>query len=61
MFNALVLNKKDDQKATGKVEEIETSNLPEGDVLINIDYSTINYKDSLAITSSSPIIKNFPM
>jgi acrylyl-CoA reductase (NADPH) len=61
MFNALVLNKKDDQKATGKVEEIETTNLPEGDVLINIDYSTINYKDSLAITSSSPIIKNFPM
>ena len=61
MFNALVLNKKDDQKATGKVEELETSNLPEGDVLINIDYSTINYKDSLAITSSSPIIKNFPM
>ena len=34
MFNALVLNKKDDQKATGKVEEIEYfRNLPEGDVL----------------------------
>ena len=58
MFNALVLNKIEDQKSTGKVEEIEISNLPEGDVLINVDYSTINYKDSLAITSSSPIIKN---
>ena len=61
MFNSLVLNKTDDQKATGKVEEITVSDLPEGDVLINIDYSTINYKDALAITSSSPIIKNYPM
>ena len=61
MFNSLVLNKTDDQKATGKVEEITVSDLPKGDVLINIDYSTINYKDALAITSSSPIIKNYPM
>ena len=61
MFNALVLNKIEDEKASGKVEAIETSNLPDGDVLINIDYSTINYKDALAITSSSPIIKNYAM
>jgi acrylyl-CoA reductase (NADPH) len=61
MFNALVLNKIEDQKATGEIKEINISDLPEGDVLVKIDYSTINYKDSLAITSSSPIIKNFPM
>ncbi len=61
MFNALVLNKIEDEKASGKVEVIETSNLPDGDVLIKIDYSTINYKDALAITSSSPIIKDYPM
>ena len=61
MFNALVLNKKDDNKATGKVEEMNISDLPEGDVLIKIHYSTLNYKDSLALTSSSPILKNFPM
>ena len=61
MFNALVLNKLDDQKATGEIKELDISDLPEGDVIIQIDYSTINYKDSLAITSSSPIIKNFPM
>jgi len=61
MFNALVLNRIEDQKATGEVKEINISDLPEGDVLVKIDYSTINYKDSLAITSSSPIIKNFPM
>ena len=61
MFNALVLNKKDDHKATGKIEEINISDLPEGDVLIKIYYSTLNYKDSLALTSSSPIVRNFPM
>ena len=61
MFNALVLNKNEDQKATGEIQEIDISELPEGDVLVKVDYSTINYKDSLAITSSSPIIKNFPM
>ena len=61
MFNALVLNKEEDQKATNEIKELDISMLPEGDVLVNIEYSTINYKDSLAITSASPIIKNFPM
>ena len=61
MFNALVLNKEEDQKAIGEIQEIDISQLPEGDVLVKVDYSTINYKDSLAITSSSPIIKSFPM
>ena len=61
MFNALVLNKKEDEIATGQVKEINISDLPEGDVLIKINYSTLNYKDSLALTSSSPIVKSFPM
>ena len=58
MFNALVLNKKEDLKATGKVEKIDIADLPEGDVLVKINYSTLNYKDSLALTSLSPIVKN---
>ena len=61
MFNALVLNKEEDQKATNEIKELDISMLPEGDVLVDIDYSTINYKDSLAITSASPIIKSYPM
>ena len=50
MFNALVLNKEEDQKATNEIKELDISMLPEGDVLVNVDYSTINYKDSLANT-----------
>ena len=47
-------------KSYWTVENINLSDLPEGDVLINVKYSTLNYKDSLAITTSSPIIRNFP-
>ena len=43
------------------MSQIEEQQLPTGDVLIQVDYSTLNYKDSLAITGTSPIIRNFPM
>ena len=61
MFKALVLKKQDDAKASVSVENLNISDLPEGDVLVKVSFSTINYKDALAITSSSPIIKNYPM
>ena len=61
MFKALVLKKHDDADASVSVENLNISDLPEGDVLVKVSYSTINYKDALAITSSSPIIKNYPM
>ena len=61
MFKALVLKKQDDADASVIVEDLNISDLPEGDVLVKVSYSTINYKDALAITSSSPIIKNYPM
>ena len=62
MFKALVLKKEEDQKkSTGQIESVNISDLPEGDVLVKVNYSTLNYKDALAITSSSPIIRNFPM
>ena len=38
MFNALILNKKDGQKAEEKIEELNISDLPEGDVLVRVDY-----------------------
>ncbi len=57
MFKALLLKQEENKKATATVEDIDVSKLPEGDVLVKINYSTINYKDSLAITSSSPIVK----
>ncbi len=61
MFKALVLKKQDDADASVSVEDLNISDLPAGDVLVKVSFSTINYKDALAITSSSPIIKNYPM
>ena len=41
--------------------ELDESQLPEGDVTIDVAYSTLNYKDGLAITGSSPVVRKFPM
>jgi acrylyl-CoA reductase (NADPH) len=59
MFKALVLDKNPDFNAG--VREVDDSFLPEGDVTIDVDYSTINYKDALAITNRSPVVRSWPM
>ncbi len=46
---------------TAAPADVSESELPAGDVIVRIDYSTLNYKDSLAITGISPVIRNFPM
>jgi len=61
MFNALIFDKNNDEIPNSSIKQIDLSDLPEGDVQVNIEYSTINYKDGLAITSKSPIMKSFPM
>jgi acrylyl-CoA reductase (NADPH) len=59
-FRGILVTKPDD---TQKVEitEIDSDDLPEGDVTVAVEYSTVNYKDGLAITGRSPIIRRFPM
>lgn len=60
MFKALVLNQIDG-KTSAAVEELNVSDLPDEDVLIKVDYSSLNYKDGLAVTGKGKIIRNFPM
>lgn len=60
MFQALVLEQAD-KKTTARVQEINESQLPEGNVLIDVDYSSLNYKDGLAITGQLNIVRQFPM
>ena len=43
------------------IEDVAVSDLPEGDVTVDIAYSTLNYKDALALTASAPIAKSYPM
>jgi len=59
MFKALVLEKNPEFSAS--VREVDDSFLPEGDVTLDIEYSTINFKDALAITNRSPIVRSWPM
>ena len=60
MFKAIVIEK-NDAGYHANVKDVEDSALPDGDVTIRIDYSTINYKDGLVITGKSPVVRKFPL
>lgn len=60
MFSAIVIDKNDEGQ-TVAVTELDEAQLPGGDVTIDVEYSTMNYKDGLAITGSSPVVRKFPM
>jgi acrylyl-CoA reductase (NADPH) len=60
MFKAILIEK-DDAGYRAAVTEIEEDRLPEGDVTVDVAYSTLNYKDGLAITGKSPVVRKFPM
>ena len=50
-----------DDKYQAELVDVSDHDLPDGDVLVNVEYSTLNYKDSLAITGASPVVRSFPM
>lgn len=60
MFSAIMIDKTDDGQAV-TLQQLDEGSLPEGDVTIDVAYSTLNYKDGLAITGSSPVVRKFPM
>ncbi|AIQ98642.1 quinone oxidoreductase [Pluralibacter gergoviae] len=59
-MQALILEQQD-EKTLASVRNIEDSQLPQGDVTVDIAWSSLNYKDALAITGKGKIIRNFPM
>ena len=59
MFQALVLEKDPEFRAT--VRAVDDGFLPEGEVTVAVAYSTLNYKDALAITNRSPVVRSWPM
>ncbi|SIO23137.1 acrylyl-CoA reductase (NADPH) [Salinivibrio sp. ES.052] len=60
MFNALVLEQHEQQILT-KITSLDDDLLPDGNVTINVDFSSLNYKDGLAITGKGKIVRQFPM
>ena len=62
MINAILLNKNDDGSTAATLGQMDDAQLPpDGDVTVAIDYSTINYKDGLAITGRAPVVRKWPM
>ncbi|MGE5118336.1 MAG: MDR family oxidoreductase [Betaproteobacteria bacterium] len=59
MFKALVLDKTPQFSAA--VRDVDDGFLPAGDVTLAVEYSTLNYKDALAITNASPVVRSWPM
>ena len=59
-MKAILVDKVDDHY-TVQLTDVAYGDLPAGDVTVEVEYSTLNYKDSLAITGASPVIRRFPM
>jgi acrylyl-CoA reductase (NADPH) len=59
-FRALVLTQGADRKVNGGVETLDESSLPAGDVTVAVEYSTLNYKDGLVLTTGGGLVKTWP-
>jgi len=60
MFKGILITK-DDAGYQAELQNINESVLPEADVRVSVEWSTLNYKDALAITGKSPVVRRFPM
>ena len=60
MFKAILIEK-DEAGYRASLQEVDSDRLPEGDVTVRVAYSTLNYKDGLAITGKGPVVRSFPM
>ena len=59
-FKAIVIDKTDAGQSVG-LEQFDEKDLMEGDVTVRPEWSTVNYKDGLAITGKAPVVRRFPM
>jgi acrylyl-CoA reductase (NADPH) len=59
-FRALVLTQGADRKVSGAIETLDDARLPAGDVAVADEYSTLNYKDGLVLTSGGGLVKTWP-
>jgi acrylyl-CoA reductase (NADPH) len=60
MFKGILITQTDTTREA-KVADIDEAQLPEGDVTVRVAYSTLNYKDGLALTGKAPIVRKYPM
>ena len=58
-FKAIVIDNKNEEFSR-KIEELDTSSLKDGNVLVKVDYSDLNYKDALILNNGAKIVKKYP-
>ena len=61
MFKAISIEKSPDNQIKAEVKMLNNNVLPDNDTIVQVEYSTLNYKDCLAICNKSPVVRNFPM
>src|ERR1051325_11231949 len=59
-FRALVLTQGADRKVSAAIETLDDGRLPAGDVTVAVEYSTLNYKDGLVLTTGGGLVKTWP-
>ncbi|MEL6523512.1 MAG: acryloyl-CoA reductase [Pseudomonadota bacterium] len=59
-MRALIVEKNDEGKTSASVQDITDDRLPEGDVTVAVEYSTVNYKDGLCIGPGGGLVRNYP-
>ena len=61
MFNAVLIEKDEDGTVTAGIKALSEEQLPDGDVTVAVDYSTVNYKDGLCFTANGGgLVRNYP-
>jgi acrylyl-CoA reductase (NADPH) len=61
MFKAILLSQSDDKKTRAELVDLDESRLPDRDVTVAVEYSTLNYKDALAITGRGAVVRSWPL
>ena len=59
-FKAIVVEKSEGGQKVG-LADFDEANLMDGDVTVHVEWSTVNYKDGLALTGKAPVVRRFPM
>ncbi|MAY64115.1 MAG: oxidoreductase [Rhizobiales bacterium] len=60
-FNGILLTRNDAKETIVERKELSLDDLMDGDVIVQVDWTTVNYKDGLAITGKSPVVRRWPM
>ena len=61
MFKAIYLTQDEEKNVTATLSDVDEADLPDHNVAIDVEYSTINYKDGLAIMGKPGVVRNYPM